>query len=464
MRNSHRLAIVLASGALAGCAARPAPPAEGRAARLAGHPGTRAHEIACDLADRVGPRLAGSAGDAAARAWALERMRALGLANIREEPVLAPHWERGPISLELLLDGARPVPLTALALGGSVATPEEGITAPVVRASSIEALVAMADERVRGRIVYFDKPMERIRDGFASYANAVDVRTRGPAAAAAKGAAAVVIRSIATSDARFAHTGGTRFGDGPRIPAAALAVPDANTLTRLLAKGEAISLRLRLAATQRPDVETANVMGEVRGREKPDEIVLLGAHLDSWDVGPGAVDDAAGVGVVLEVARLLLADPPRRTVRIVLFANEENGLRGAYAYAEAHAAELEAHQAALEIDGGAGEAWFLVWRAGDGAERAMKRLEALLAPLGVEGAGRDDDAGGADLIPLTRSGVPALELKQDARRYFDLHHTADDTCDKIDPASLAQVTAVAAMIARELAEIPGRLPFANPPE
>lgn len=457
------LGIFAAALALAGCAPRPASSVvrpEGTAPALpAGIPETRAHEVACELTDAAGPRLAGSPGDALSREWAVAEMRRIGLANVREEPVTVPHWERGPISVEVVAPA--PQPLVATALGGSVSTPEGGITAEVLRVESREALAQLPDDVVRGKIVFFDKKMERRRDGFPSYGATVDVRGRGPSAAAKKGAVAVVIRSIATSTARFPHTGSVRYADdAPKIPSAALAVPDADLLARLVARGP-VTLKLELSATQHPDAQSANVIGEVTGREKPDEIVLLGAHLDSWDLGPGAVDDAAGVGVVLEVARLLLAEPPRRTVRIVLFANEENGLKGAYAYAKAYEGTIDKHHAAMELDAGAGLAYGLSWYAGEGASPAMARIFQLLRPLGVEDySPRNPRAGGADLIPLEDAGVPRVQLKQDARRYFDLHHTADDTCDKIVPAELTQVTAAAWIVTRELAEMSPRLPFA----
>lgn len=425
--------------------------------RLQGQPETRAHEIACELTDYAGPRLSGSPGDALARAWALEKMKAIGFANVREEPVTVPHWERGPISVEIVSPARHA--LAAVALGGSVSSPPEGITAAVLRVPSIEALEKLPEEEVRGKIVFFDKPMQRVRDGFESYGQTVDVRGFGAIAAAKKGALATLIRSVATSNARFPHTGGMRYQDDvPKIPAAALAVPDADELVRWFARGATPQVKLVLAATQHPDATSGNVIGEVKGTTKPEEIVLLGAHLDSWDLGPGGVDDAAGVGAVLEVGRLLLAKPAARTVRVVLFANEENGLKGAKAYAAAHASELPQHQAALEIDGGAGEAWQLLWNAGEGAEAALAPLAGALAPLGVERVLLHDRAGGADLIPLTEARVPKLGFKQDARRYFDLHHSADDTCDKIDPAELAQVTAAAAITVRHLADLPGRLP------
>jgi hypothetical protein len=443
------------------CAPRPALGPPPITQRLEGHPPTRAHELACELADRAGPRLAGSPGDALARAWAVERMKALGLSDVREEPVAVPRWERGPLSVEVV--SPWPQALAATSLGGSISTPPGGITAQVVRVASLEALAALPDDEVKGKIVFFDRAMVRDRDDFASYGQTVGVRAVGAIAAARKGAVASVVRSIATSTARFPHTGMMQYDDGVlRIPAVALAVPDADLLARAIAAGP-VTLRLVMTNTQHPDAMSANVVGEVKGRERPGELVLVGAHLDSWDLGPGALDNAAGVSVALEVARLLLADPPRRTVRVVLFANEENGLRGAHAYAREHAAELARHQAAIELDAGAGEAWRLLWSAGDGAEEEMARMAAALAPLGVEDARREKDTGGADLIPLTPSGVPKLLLLQDARRYFDVHHSADDTCDKIDPLEIAQVTAVSHRLVRELAEMPLFLPRSPAP-
>lgn len=465
--NVRREVIVFLAAALAfgvwGCThCRPRPPnsAPDLAKRLEGQPPTNARDVACELTDYAGPRLAGSPGDALARTWALEKMKKIGLANVREEAALVTHWERGPISVEMTAPVKKA--LAAAALGGSIATPPEGITAPVVRVASIEALEALPDDAVRGKIVFFDKPMQRTRDGFESYGKTVDVRGRGAIAAAKKGGVASLIRSVATSNARFPHTGAMRYADGvTKVPAAALAIPDADELARWFARGETPVVKLVLAATTHPDTNSGNIVGEVRGSTLPDEIVLIGAHLDSWDLGPGAVDDAAGVGVVLEVGRLLLANPPKRTVRIVLFANEENGLKGAKAYAKDHANELAKHQAALEVDGGAGEAWRFQWFAGDAAKADMDRLAAALAPLGVEGAAFTEDAGGADLIPLFDARVPQLGLKQDARRYFDLHHSADDTCDKIDPMEIRQLTAATAIVTRFVADLPGRI--AAPP-
>lgn len=414
-------------------------------------PGAR--DIACSLADEVGPRLAGSEGDARAVQWALEKMKALGLENVRHEAVTVPHWERGEASAELISPVSRR--LAVAALGGSVATPEAGLEAEVIGVESIEVLRGLPDDAVKGRIVFFDKVMERHPTG-RGYGKTVDVRTKGASEAAKKGAVASLIRSVGTSDSRFPHTGAMRYAEGvAKIPAAALSIPDAELLRRALQRGSGpVRLKLRLTPKLLAEAESANVIGEVVGASKPEEIVLLGAHLDSWDLGDGAIDDAAGIGVILDVARKLVRERPARTVRVVLFANEENGLRGARAYAKTHEAELARHVAALEADSGAGLVTGVGFKGGPEAAAAMAllipQLEAMGLPAPVAG-----DAGGADTSELT--GVPQVELDQDRARYFDLHHTADDTCDKIQTAEIAQVARAALLVTKHLADQPGTL-------
>ncbi|HVO31119.1 MAG TPA: M20/M25/M40 family metallo-hydrolase [bacterium] len=425
-----------------------------------------ATEIACDLSDRVGPRLAGSAGDARAVAWAQKKMLALGLTNAHTEAATVPHWERGAASAVLSGDGIEQS-LAVTALGGSVATPAAGIEAEVVEVDSLKSLEKLSDDAVRGKIVFINQAMTRGRDAFNSYGNTVEIRGSGATAAAKHGAVAVVIRSVGTSAARFPHTGGMRYAEGtPKIPAGALAVPDAELLHRLLAAGAKVRLKLVLETRDLGTSPSANVVADVRGTEKPDEIVLIGAHLDSWDLGRGAIDDAAGVGVVLDVAHALLATPPKRTVRVILFANEENGLAGARAYAAAHGPELAKHQAALEIDAGAGRVFASEWNGAPSAAAFFDALGARLAPLGIEAPKSDPDAGGADTIPLRFAGVPTVDLLQDGTRYFDLHHTADDTCEKIVAADLDQVRDATLITTWSLADAPSlfeRAPHAAPP-
>lgn len=404
------------------------------------------------LTDSVGPRLAGSAGDRLAVEWAVATLGAQGFSNVRAEPVKVPRWERGEETGAVVA----PVPqrLSLTALGGSVATPPGGLEAEVVEATSLEAVDALG-EKAKGKLVLLWKRMERKRDG-GGYGETVGLRVAGPSRAARVGAVGVLLRSVGTSDARFPHTGVLRYDEAaPRIPAAALAIPDADLIHRLLADGRPVRVRLTLSCRTLPDADSANVVGEVRGREKPDEIVVVAGHLDSWDLGTGAVDDGAGVAISLEAARLIGASArrPRRTVRVVLYANEENGGRGAAAYVEAHRAELARHVAALEADSGAGRPFAFGWNAGPSAEGVLKEIAASLARTGIEGIKAGGD-GGADISAMKPAGVPLFGLRQDASRYFDLHHTADDTFDKVEPAELRTAVAAAAGFVYAVADLP----------
>lgn len=423
----------------------------------------RAHVLLRSLTVEVGHRLAGSAGDRAAVAWATRKLTELGFDEVRTEPVTVPHWVRGGATGRIL--APYPHETVLLALGGSVGTPDWGITAEVVGVPDLEALAELPEQQVRGKIVFVDRKTERTRSG-RGYGEAGAVRRNGPADAGAKGAAAILIRSIGTGNHRFAHTGSTVYRDDvPRIPAAALAVPDADVLAAQLHSGREVRFHLELGSHYRPDAQSANVIAEIRGREKPDEIVLLGAHLDSWDVGTGAHDDGAGCAILMSAARLIadLPQPPRRTIRVVLFANEEFGLSGAHAYAEAHADELPAHQLALESDLGGDRVWAFATRVNPRALPEAERIAELIAPLGIE-ALADEAQGGADFIPLRPANVPLADLRQDATRYFDYHHTLDDTFDKIDPEALAQNVAAYAAIAYWAAETPTSFTPAPPRE
>ena len=298
----------------------------------------------------------------------------------------------------------------------------------------------------------------------SGYSRTVAQRTRGAIAAAKKGAVGVVIRSVGTDQNRLPHTGTVRYEEGvPRIPAAALSAPDADLLEEQLRGAQPVRLRLRLTPRQLPDEESANVVGEVPGGARRNEIVLLGCHLDSWDLGPGALDDAAGCAIVIEVGRRLLAlpRPPARTVRVVLFANEEFGLSGAKAYAAAHAAELARHQIAVEADLGSDRVWRISSRVAPAALPAFAEIAALLAPLGVA-AGDNAASGGADLGALRPARVPVAALHHDASRYFDYHHSANDTADKLDRAGLDQ--SVAAYLAFAFAAASTGADFRPAPE
>jgi carboxypeptidase Q len=413
---------------------------------------SHAFAIVRSLCDEVGPRLAGSPADAVAVAWAQRTMRELGLANVHTEKVRVTHWERGDGRAEIVEPVRQPLVVTAL--GGSVGTPPRGIEAEVVEAASVDDLQKLDPAAVRGKIVFLDPIMRRARDG-SGYGEAVKSRAIGAGAAAKLGAVAMILRSAGTDHDRVAHTGAKRK-DEHEIPAAALSVPDAETLHRVLADKKKVRMRLFLGSRTLPDADSANVVGEVPGRDRPGEIVLVGAHLDSWDQGTGAIDDGAGVAIALETGRLLAtrSERPRRTVRVVLFANEEHGLEGAKEYARAHATEIASHVVATEADFGADSVYAIRWNGDPATRERFVGLAGLLAPLGVA---RQDDRGGAgaDVSPLLALGVPVLDLRQDGTRYFDFHHTANDTLDKIDPGVLAQAAAAFATAAWGAAEMDG---------
>ena len=413
------------------------------------------------LTDRIGARLAGSEGERRAIAWAKAEFEHDGF-SVRLEPVKVPVWVRGSESAAIV--SPVPQPLVMLGLGGSVGTPPEGIVAPVAVVSSYEELETLGRAKVEGRIVLYDNPFVRTGDEMSDYGRAVKYRSGGASAAARLGAAAVLIRSVATASLRTPHTGMLSYAvDAPKIPAAAVTIEDAMLVRRLFESGEEVRVRLVMGARTEPDADSANVVAEIRGREKPEEIVLIGAHLDSWDVGTGAIDDGAGCAVVLETMRMLAGGPrPRRTVRAVLFANEENGLRGGKGYRDAHMALLGSHVAALEFDSGGGRALGIGVDSGEGGLAALADLLVpILAPIG---AGRvTKGGGGADISPLEDHGVPQLSLNLDTTRYFDWHHTMADTLDKVDPWDLQQATAAFAATAWALAEWDRTLPRLPPP-
>jgi hypothetical protein len=416
-----------------------------------------AWDLVRSLCDDVGPRFPCTPGDVAAIAWAREALVRAGLAHVHVEPAPATLWQRGDESCTLLLPRQQPVVLSAL--GGSVGTPAGGIDAEVVEFSSLAALDAASEAEVEGRVVYLHHVMPRLRDG-TGYNAASMVRMRGPSHAARKGAAACLVRSVGTDSLRAAHTGALFYqADAPQIPAAALAIPDADLLHRALAGGAKARAILALGCAPLPVGESANVVGDLPGTDRADEIVLLGAHLDSWDLGTGALDDGAGCAIAVEVARLLstLPDRPRRTVRIALFANEELGSGGGLAYAAVHAKEARRHVAALEADQGDGTPWALRVPAESRDGALTRTLHQSLAPLGVEldpGASR----GGVDIAPLRALGVPFVDLRQDATRYFDFHHTVNDVLENVSRPSLDAATLAFAVAVWVLANADERFP------
>jgi carboxypeptidase Q len=403
------------------------------------------------LVDTFGPRISGSASLEAAIDWILDFMKADGLENVRGEPVMVTRWVRGAESAELVQP--RAARLAMLGLGGSVGTPKNGITAPVLVVTSFEDLERRAAE-AKGKIVLFDVP-------FTDYLATRKVRTDGPSAAARVGALACLIRSVASASIRSPHTGATRYDStAAKIPAAALSVEDAMMLHRFQDRGVPMRLTLKMGARTLPDAPSRNVVAEIVGREKPDEVVVLGGHIDSWDVGTGAMDDAGGSVAAWEAVRLMkrLNLRPRRTVRVVLWTNEENGGQGGLAYASAHAGEIAKHVLAMESDNGVFNPKGYVLAASDSAADVVQQVAGLLQTINATGVQRVEDSPAADITPLSEAGVPAMELDVDGSRYFWYHHSEGDTLDKLDPVELARCVAAMAVMTYVVADLPTALP------
>lgn len=408
----------------------------------------RGFEIVESLTTEIGPRLAGSEAEARARDWAVAMLRANGFTNVHIEPFTIPYWDATREEAHIIAPS--PQPLRIVALGGSPSTPAGGVEAEIVRFTSMAELQDAPNSAVAGRIVFVDEIMQRTQDG-SGYGVAVAKRGRCAPVAQPKGAAACLIRSAGTDSHRFPHQGGSsRQADGASLPAAALSAPDADQLARLLTRGP-VRVRINIEADIRDNAPSGNVIAEIRGRERPDEIVLLAAHLDSWDSGTGAIDDGAGVAIITAAARLIRDLPrrPRRTIRVLLSGAEENGVHGGAAYAAAHASET--HIVAAESDFGSGRIWQFQSRFAEPALPYARRMQRALAPLGVL-PGDNTAGGGADIGALRRAGVPVADLNQNGLLYFDLHHTPDDTLDKIDPADIQQNVAAYATFAYLAAE------------
>jgi carboxypeptidase Q len=408
------------------------------------------------LTDRIGNRLSGSKAMAAAVSWTAEAMRADGH-DVTLQPVKVPHWVRGKEAARITAPIQRDLVVTAL--GGTVGTPKAGVRGKVVVVHSWDELNARAAD-VKGAIVLYDVAMPAWTDENGSgYGKVAPYRWAGPSAAARHGASAVLMRSVTAHSRRTPHTGSMGYDPKlPRIPAAAITTEDADLIARLAAKGD-VSVQLELGAKTLPDADSHNVIAEIKGREKPEEVVLLGAHLDSWDVGQGAHDDGAGCVHVMQALTILrqLGLQPRRTIRVVLYTNEENGGAGGRGYAEANAASITRHVAALESDsGGYAPRGLDVQLAGEAGEAARAKIADLVTLLGPTGMAEVDatEHAGADISPLTQQGVLGLGFRTDGRTYFDIHHTPADTLDKVNPQHLADGVAAVAVIAYVLADLP----------
>ena len=426
-----------------------------RAARIIGAALTndRAYRRLAHLTDRIGHRLSGSTNLERAIEWALAEMKSDGLDNVRAERVMVPHWVRGAESLELTGPVAA-LALPMLGLGNSVGTPSAGITAEAVVVRSFDELDALgAAGRVRGKIVVYNVP-------FTTYGATVQYRGAGASRAARHGAVAAVVRSVTPTSLQTPHTGAMSYAaDQPKIPAAAITIEGAELLQRMYERGERPALRLKMEAKFLPDAESANVVAEIKGSERPDEVVVVSGHFDSWDVGQGAHDDGGGCIVAWEAVRLLkeLGLRPRRTIRAVLYTNEENGLRGGNAYRDAHRAELSKHVLAIESDSGVyrPQGFGLSAAAAPQVRADLEEIAKLLQ--GIRANRIAANGGGADIGPIMREGVPGASLDVDGTHYFDIHHTPADTLDKVDPQDLALCVAAMAVMAYTVADMPHAL-------
>lgn len=410
-----------------------------------------AYKITESLTVEVGPRLAGSPENVRAVDWAVAKLQTLGFDKVYKEPVVVPVWQRGNASAKVIAPFPQNLVLTAL--GGSVATPKAGLTANIIRFDSLDALKHANKKNVVGKIVFIDQKTERFKTG-KGYGAAVGARVVGAIEAAKQGALAIVIRSIGTDHDRMPHTGMMKYDDSiAKIPAAALSNPDADLLTAMLARRDDVTLQLNLTPKSLGTTTTYNVIGEMTGSTKPDEIVLLGAHLDSWDEGTGAIDDAAGVAIITAAAKLIseLPQRPARTIRVALFAAEEIGMIGGKAYVEQHQAELAKHYIAAESDFGAGPIYRADLRV---SPAAFEPAQQLLQPLTNNNVALGDNnaRGNSEVSLLPKQGVPVGSLRQDGTDYFDYHHTPNDTLDKVVPAALAQNVAAYAQFAYLMAQ------------
>ncbi|HKY42215.1 MAG TPA: M28 family metallopeptidase [Pyrinomonadaceae bacterium] len=406
----------------------------------------RAYSRLSHLTDHIGHRLSGSKNLERAIEWAIAEMKRDGLDNVRTEKVMVPHWVRGDESLEMLTPLQRK--LTMLGLGNSVATPAEGITADAVVVRNFAELDQLG-EGARGKIVVYNAP-------FTTYGATVAYRGQGASRAARYGAVAALVRSITPVSLNTPHTGAMNYDPAqPRIPVAAITIEAAELLQRMQNRGDRVTLRLKMEAKFLPDAESANVIAELKGTERPDEIVLVSGHYDSWDVGQGAHDDGGGCIVAWEAARLLkeLGLRPRRTIRVVLYTNEENGLRGGNAYRDAHRTELAKHVLAVESDSGVfrPEGLGLAATAPLQLRSNLQEIAKLLSGIGADRIAAS--GGGADIGPIMREGVPGASLNVEGSRYFDIHHTPADTLDKVNPRELALCVATMAVMAYVVADM-----------
>ncbi len=413
------------------------------------------------LANNIGPRLSGSAQAQKSVEYVAGELKAIGC-EVHLEKIMVPHWVRGEETAALVQFPGQAEKTTQkivlTALGGSVATPAEGLTAELIVARNFDELKALGHDKVAGKIVLlnypFDKQMAAEDHGGDAYGEAVVYRSDGPSAAAQLGAVACLIRSVGGADYRLPHTGQTNYAaDSPQIPAGAVTTEDADLIASLVPQGP-VRMRLLLTPQQLPEAPSYNVIGDLKGSEHPEQVVIVSGHLDSWDLGTGAIDDGAGVAVSMETANLIqkLRLRPKRTIRVIAWMNEENGSAGSKTYAKDHASEMANHFAAIETDGGAGHPLGINMKTKAEAKLLLTPVAAILQESGA-GILNFTEHAGADIEPLEKAGVPTFSPIQDNRFYFNYHHTAADTLDKIVPRELAENAAVVAVLAYALANI-----------
>jgi hypothetical protein len=401
-------------------------------------------DIVESLTVEVGPRLAGTTADLVAVAWAEDKFKALGFDKIYKQPVEVRHWERGFAKASVV--SPYPQPLAITALGDSVATPKGGLRGELVFFDSVDELRHSDPKDVKGKIVYIDARMHRHLEG-KEYGTTVAGRSIGSSVASEKGAIGLMIRSVGTDSSRMPHTGNMNYQEGvKKIPAGAISTSDAMMLMAMKKRGKAITINMELETKAYKPKTSYNVIGEITGSKYPDEYILIGAHLDSWDEGTGALDDGAGVGIVMAAAHAIKQFNPKRTIRVVLFANEEGGLIGAKEYRKANAKELHKIKLAGESDFGARNIWRFDSQVHPDNLDVMAHINKVLKPLSIN-SGNNKAGGGPDVSILPEKGVPVFSLRQNGTDYFDYHHTPNDTLDKINPTELAQNVAAWAVVA-----------------
>jgi|AntRauTorcE11898_2_1112593.scaffolds.fasta_scaffold13600_2 Zn-dependent M28 family amino/carboxypeptidase len=405
------------------------------------------YAIVESLTTEVGPRLAGTEAEARARDWSVAKLEELGFEDVRVETFEMPTWVRGEETARIV--SPYPQPLRVTALGNSGSTGPDGMTAQIVYFETLDALERLGENALDGKVAFVDHAMGKTQDG-ASYSYFGRVRFEGPRIAAERGAEAILIRSVGTHSHRFPHTGGTNFGTTDAIPAAAVSPPDADQIRRIVERRQPLRVALTVTPEQVGPRESGNVIADITGSTRPEEIVITGGHLDSWDLGTGAIDDGAGIAITTAAVKLILDSGlrPERTIRLMHWGAEEVGLLGARAYAEAHADEIDDHVTGSESDFGAERVYALsTGELSEAGGQLAREIAAILAPLGIALDPGGATSGGPDLSPLNAAGMPVMRLAQDGRDYFDLHHTPDDTLDKIDPEAMTQnVAAYAAFL------------------